>query len=372
MSASQVAENRQRASVSNQAPPYDDSRVASSSGCTVSPVETADEWNDYVRSVPEATGYHLWQWKKVFEHGLGLRTHYLAAREAADIVGVLPLVEVRGPIFGRALSSLPYVNYGGVLGASAANRRLLRAEARRLARQRRLSFVLFRHERQTFPDLPARTHKVTMLLALKPDADAMWNGLDRKVRNQIRKAEKSNVTTVSGGQELLDDFYRVFARNMRDLGSPVYGKELFHAILEQFPQTAAVHLAQLNGSTIAGAFSYAYGRVVEVPSASSLKEYRVLCPNHILYWSIIKDAIRQGRTTFDFGRSTMNDNTYQFKAQWGAQPEQIWWEYDMLNHQPVPTDDRQSGKFHTSIEIWKRLPVAVATVLGPRIARSVP
>jgi FemAB-related protein (PEP-CTERM system-associated) len=284
----------------------------------------------------------------------------------------LPLVEVRSRIFGRALSSLPYVNYGGVLAATDEAKHALLEAAGRLAEARSLSYVVLRHRRRVFPDLPTRTHKVTMLLPLLATRDAMWNGLDRKVRNQIRKAEKSELTTVSGGDELLTDFYTVFARNMRDLGTPVYSRSLFATILANFPTDARVHLVRLKGQTIAGAFSYAFGDTIEVPSASSLREHRGLCPNHLLYWSMIGSAIDEGRKVFDFGRSSPNDGTYNFKEQWGAAPEQLWWEYRLTADALLPVDDRHSAKFHATIEAWKRLPLAVATLLGPRIARSVP
>lgn len=333
---------------------------------------TPQEWDGFVAAHEHATGYHLWRWKAVFEEGLGHRTHYLAARDARGVSAILPLVEVRSPIFGRALSSLPYVNYGGVLGRTAAACEAVLDRASRIARDRGLDFVLLRHRRQLFPSLRSRTHKVAMLLPLKPDLEAMWNALDRKVRNQIRKGEKSGLNLVAGGVELLDDFYAVFARNMRDLGTPVYGRRLFKAILEQFPRDARLHLVRLNGQTIAGALSYAYGDTTEVPSASSLREYRTLCPNHVMYWDIIKQASAEGRRVFDFGRSTPNDGTYNFKEQWGATAEPLCWEYAMLSGRAVLSDDRSGSKFHASIEVWKRLPLGLASWAGPRIARLVP
>ncbi len=172
----------------------------------------------------------------MFEKGLGHRTHYLAARDSRGVSGVLPLVEVRSPIFGRALTSLPYVNYGGVLARTPEAADVLLREATRIAHERGLNYVLLRHRQRVFETLPVRTHKVTMLLPLKADPDAMWAGLDRKVRNQVRKGEKSNLTVSAGGLDLLDEFYRIFARNMRDLGTPVYGRGLFSAILEAFPE----------------------------------------------------------------------------------------------------------------------------------------
>jgi FemAB-related protein (PEP-CTERM system-associated) len=330
------------------------------------------EWNRYVLSHPEATGYHRAEWRGVFERGLGHRCHYLTVQSGGTVHGILPLVEIRSRLFGRALSSLPYVNYGGVLAETAEARESLLSHAMQLARDRGLAFVVLRHRRQVFPDLTPRTHKVTMRLPLLPDVDAMWQGLDRKVRNQVRKGEKSGLTTLSGGVELLNEFYAVFARNMRDLGTPVYGRQLFAEILGAFHTDAKIHLVRLAGATIAGALSYGYGQIVEVPSASSLREHRNLCPNHLMYWTIIQDAIRDRRTIFDFGRSTPNDGTYHFKEQWGAVPEQLWWEYGLLSGEQLPSADRKEASFQRRVEYWKKLPVSVANLIGPRIARLIP
>jgi FemAB-related protein (PEP-CTERM system-associated) len=339
---------------------------------SVSADVNAGEWNAFVHHHGDASGYHQWEWRNVFEQALGLRCHYLAARDGDAIVGVLPLAEVRSRIFGRALSSLPYVNYGGVLAVNAEARQALIQEAGRRADARSLSYVVLRHRRRLCPELPVRTHKVTMLLPLAPTSDEMWSGLDGKVRNQIRKAEKSGLVIESGGDALVDEFYTVFARNMRDLGTPVYSRSLFASIVANFPSAAKVHIVRLNGQPIACALSYGYGDVVEVPSASSLREHRALCPNHLMYWSIITAAIAEGRKVFDFGRSSPDDGTYKFKEQWGAVSEQLWWEYRLTADATLPADDRHSAKFHATIEAWKRLPLAVATLLGPRIARSVP
>jgi FemAB-related protein (PEP-CTERM system-associated) len=330
------------------------------------------EWDSFVRQHPSGTGYHLWGWRTVFHAGLGHRCHYLIARRDGVPAGVLPLVEVRSRLFGRALSSLPYVNYGGILAEDAATASALAGVAASLARDRSLGYVLFRHRDRVLPALPARTHKVTMLLPLAATVEAMWSGLDRKVRNQVRKGEKSDLTVVSGGAELLDPFYAVFARNMRDLGTPVYGRSLFTAILKAFRDDARLHVVWLGETAIAGALSYGYGATVEVPSASSLREHRSLCANHLLYWRIMERAIVEGRRVFDFGRSTPNDGTFNFKEQWGAKPEQLHWEYHLLGTTALPADDRHSTKYQTMIDTWKRLPLPLATLIGPRIARAVP
>jgi FemAB-related protein (PEP-CTERM system-associated) len=241
-----------------------------------------------------------------------------------------------------------------------------------LARQCSVAYELLRHRERQLPQLEMRSHKVTMLLPLARTAEAMWTGLDRKVRNQVRKAEKSGVVIEKGGLEQLDAFYSIFARNMRDLGTPVYHRHLFATILQKFPSEAALHIARVDGKPIAAALSYEYGSWIEVPSASSLREHRALCPNHLLYWTIMKSAIEKGSTVFDFGRSTPNDGTYHFKEQWGAAATPLAWEYWLAPGVSLPSDDRHSAKYQAIIGAWKRLPLAAATFLGPRIARLVP
>jgi FemAB-related protein (PEP-CTERM system-associated) len=338
----------------------------------VSTDATEGEWDAFVQAQPEATGYHLWRWREVFERGLGQQTCYFVARQNGSIVGVLPAVRMRSLIFGNALSSLPYVNYGGVLAASPAAAAALVEHVSGIVSAERLSYAVLRHRRRVFSDLPVRSHKQTMLLALRETSDAMWNGLDRKVRNQIRKAEKSGLTVVTGRAELLDDFYTVFARNMRDLGTPVYGRELFAEMVRACPDGVRIHAVRLNGATIAAAISYRFRDVVEVPSASSLREHRALCPNHMLYWHIIQTSIGEGVRTLDFGRSTPGDGTYHFKEQWGAVPEQLEWEYVLAPGRKLPTADRHDSQFNLFIAAWKRLPVGVATMIGPRLVRVVP
>ncbi len=329
-------------------------------------------WDAYVGAHAEATGYHYWAWRQVFEQGLGHRCHYLGASVNGRLAGVLPLVEVTSWLFGRALSSLPYVNYGGVLADSPAVADQLVEAAAAIAAERRLEHVVLRHQRRALPALPARTHKVTMVLPLAASTASMWDGLDKKVRNQIRKAEKSGLSIRTGGEELLDDFYGVFATNMRDLGTPVYGRPLFAAILAADPGNAHLHVVYLGAQAIACSLSYGYGTTIEVPSASSLREHRALCPNHLLYWTMIQKGIADGRTRFDFGRSTLNDGTFHFKEQWGARCEQLYWEYRLIGDAALPTEDRQSTRYQKKIEAWKRLPLPVTKMLGPRIARCVP
>jgi serine/alanine adding enzyme len=333
---------------------------------------TPARWDAFVETHPDATAYHGWRWRGVFEKAFGHETVYLAAMDGDEVAGVLPLAIFRSRLFGRFAVSLPFVNYGGLCATAPAAVDALLERAASLARERRLAHVELRHVARRCPGLTAREHKVGMRMELPNDVARAWDGLDRKVRNQVRKAEKSALTARGGGVELLQRFYSVFSRNMRDLGTPVYSIDFFRAVLEACPNDARVFLVEHGDLPVAGGITLRHRGTVEIPWASSLREYRAQSPNNLLYWQIMQFAITSGAGTLDFGRSTPGEGTYHFKQQWGAQPFPLYWEY-VLSGRAAPADlSPKNPKFGAAIAVWKRLPVALTTLIGPHIVRSIP
>lgn len=334
---------------------------------------SAQEWDAYVLAHPGASGYHLRTWGDVISRSFGHETIFLGVRSGAgEIRGILPLVHMKSRIFGNFLVSVPFFNYGGLLCDDDGSARLLLEEAGSIAKERRAAYVELRHRSQVNLDLPARTHKVTMLLRLEKDEQSQWKRLDAKVRNQVRKAEKSGLRAVTGHIELLDGFYDVFCRNMRDLGTPVYGKDFFRNVLEAFPDTSSIISITLDGRTVASGILTWFRDTLEVPWASSNRDYREMCPNNLLYWEAIKFAIGNEATTFDFGRSTPGEGTYRFKKQWGAEPEPLCWHYILDDGVSLPELNPSNPKYRLAVKAWQRLPVGVTRVVGPRIVRFIP
>ncbi len=333
--------------------------------------ESEPAWTSYVEQHPRATGYHDWAWRAVFARAFGSEPIYLSARRGDRIVGVLPTVFLDSWLFGRSLISLPYLNYGGVAADDVLAESALFDSAMEIARRKRCRHVELRHVDRVFSDLPCKRHKVTMLLPLQPSG-AMWEALDRKVRNQVRKAQKSDLTYATGGRELVEQFYAVFARNMRDLGTPVYGRRVFEEILAAFPERARIHIVSLKTTPVAAGFTFETRGTVEIPWASSVRDFNALCPNHLLYWSILASAGDRGCTTFDFGRSTPNEGTYKFKEQWGATSVPLHWEYGLIDRSTLPDTGPTNPKFQLAVSTWKKLPLAIATRVGPFIVRAIP
>lgn len=328
-----------------------------------------DDWERFVDASADEAGYHAWGWQEVFRRVFDHESVYLIARRGAEVAGVLPLVQIKSLLFGNTLTSLPFLNYGGVLADSAAAGHALIGASQLEAVARRCRHVELRHVAAQFPQLPRKQHKVSMRLALVP---GQWDGLDRKVRNQVRKAEKSGLTVERGGGELVDDFYAVFARNMRDLGTPVYSRRLFEEVFRVFPGRATMHVVRLGGRPVAAGVTYRTARMTQLPWASSIRDYNSLCPNTLLYWDAIQYAAEAGCQVFDMGRSTPNEGTFRFKQQWGAEPVPLHWEYQLQSEQNLPDVSPANPRFQLAIALWQKLPLALTMRVGPMIVRAIP
>jgi FemAB-related protein (PEP-CTERM system-associated) len=330
-------------------------------------------WDRYVLDHTQGTGYHLTAWRGVIEKVFGHSTIYLmAVDDKKQVRGVLPLVVLSSKLFGRFMVSVPFFNYGGIVADSRSFEEELLDAAAAVAREHQISHIELRQQSPLNLGLPSKIHKVSMRLQLPQDAEALWKTFPSKLRSQIRRGEKEGLTAKLGGLDLLDDFYGVFARNMRDLGTPVYGKGFFREILQTFPKESKVCVVYHGETPLAAGFLYGYRQTLEIPWASSDRRWARFAPNMMLYGTVLKFACENGYREFDFGRSSADSKTYQFKAQWGAKPVQLYWYYWLQEGSDFPEINPQNPKYHFAIEIWKRLPVGLTTLIGPRIAKYLP
>ena len=327
------------------------------------------EWDRYVDLHPQALSYHRYGWRRVLTESFGHTAYYLMARDSDNGVrGILPLVHLNSRLFGNVLVSLPFVNYGGLLTDSDAASAALLDAAVKVRERLGAAHLELRHLQEVPLNLTCKEHKVTMA----SDPDTQWRLFNAKLRNQVRKAQKSGLTVRWGGAELLDDFYEVFVRNMRDLGTPVYGRRLFEKVLATFPDSARIIGVYLEDKVVAAGLAMGYRETLEIPWASSNKDFKNLCPNNILYWEAISYAIQRGYRIFDFGRSTPGEGTYKFKEQWGAEPHPLRWQYSLKCGATLPELSPHNPKFALAIRAWQQLPLWITRLIGPSIVRNIP
>jgi FemAB-related protein (PEP-CTERM system-associated) len=330
---------------------------------------SAAEWDGFVRGQPGWTHFHQYGWRTVYQRVCGHECLYLAARDAGGaLTGVLPLVRVRSLLFGHYLVSQPFVNYGGPLGSAEAIRALVR-QAVEIADRDGVKLLELRSRGELPVDLQVSHRKITVVLDLPNNPEVLFKKFEAKLRSQVRRPQKEGVT-VRFGAEQVGSFFQVFSTHMRDLGTPTQSRRLFETIAEVFPD-AWFGCAYLGELPVACGAGFRWDNEFEMTWASSLYAYSKLAPNMLLYWSFMEKAIAEGVTLFNFGRCSPGVGTHRFKRQWGSRDEQLWW-YQHARSGTAATPSPDAGAYAWGPRIWRRLPLPVATALGPWIVRSIP
>jgi FemAB-related protein (PEP-CTERM system-associated) len=334
--------------------------------------EDSDSWETFRKKYPLPTFYHRIEWWRIIKDCFNHDLFYLMAMEDNQVRGLLPLVLIKSRLFGSILVSMPFLNYGGILADNREARLLLLDEAGKILKQNDADYLELRQLESNQTDLPVKLHKVSMTVELNKDPEVLWNNFKSKHRSAIRRAQKSNLTFVKGGIELLDPFYDLICRGWRDLGTPIYSKDFFRNILLQLKDSIEISVIYHDDIPIATAFDGIDGNTVEGMWTYALQEYRHLYTNYLLYWELLKRACLEGYEYFHLGRSTADTGATFFKNKWNAIPKQLYWEYILNRSSEMPELNVDNPKYKLSINIWRHLPVKLTQIIGPHISKNIP
>ena len=208
-----------------------------------------------------------------------------------------------------------------------------------------------------------------MELRLPDSKESLCKHIGKKLRAQVKRPLREGATAHFGGLDLLDDFYAVFAQNMRDLGTPVYGKNFFRELISAFQGNVRIVSIRIQCAA-AAAFLIRSGDTVEIPWASSLRKFNRISVNMMLYWEVLSSCIEDGASVFDFGRSSRNAGTYKFKRQ-GAVERQLYWHYWLSDPNDTPGLPVDNPKFQVAIKMWQQM-LMVTNQLGPHLVKYLP
>ena len=339
--------------------------------------DDAQDWDEYVLNRADASTYHYWSIRESLAGSFAHPCHYFIARyQNGKVCGVLPSVELSSPLFGHFIVSMPYFTYGGVLADSASIEQTLIQALLEKAKTLGVSHVEIRKQSQALdllPSLKEKQSKVSMVCALPNNKQQFWSDAGSKVRAQVKKAKRFNLETCFGRLELIDDFYTVFATNMRDLGTPVYAKSFFENLLYSDSKNRySISVTYDAKKPVAACFLMGNKSIREIPWASSLRSAASKNANMAMYAAVLDDTIDQAYTHFDFGRSSPDAGTYRFKKQWGAKPMPLYWYYWLRDGGDLPELNPNNPKYKLLIKVWQRLPVWLTKLIGPPVVKYLP
>jgi len=269
------------------------------------------------------------------------------------------------------------VDGGGILANGREAEEILLSEVIRLGQEMGVATIELHHERllESCSDLSifssegsrkplkvaTRSNKVRMLLNLPESSELLRGSFKSKLRSQINKPLKEGCTCSIGGLELLEDFYKVFLVNMRDLGSPVHSVDLMRRVLGEFSESSRIFVVYKSEEPVASALVVGFDKVLRNPWASSIRKYASLSPNMLLYLRMLEFACDNGYRIFDFGRSTKGEGTYNFKEQWGAVGAPLYWHYVSLDGKVPNPESVGKERFETATRYWQKLPLVVTS-----------
>ncbi len=137
-------------------------------------------------------------------------------------------------------------------------------------------------------------------------------------------------------------------------------------MLDTFGADADILTVHQDGDPVASVLSF-YDRGTVYPYwGGGTHAARALRANELMYFELMRHAASRGCTRFDFGRSKLGTGAFAYKKNWGFDPKPLVY--------AVKGDAREtnplSPKYRLQVALWKKLPLSIANLLGPPIARG--
>jgi len=330
-------------------------------------------WDDYVSRHPQGSPYHKYAWLQSVEEAYQHQNIGLIATQDNKIVGVLPCVAMARPFAKTKFCALPFCDIGHAIADNQDIVNALQHHALNLLAIRKGQVFEYRDTELNITEQQIASQKVRMLMALPESSAALLDGFKSKLRSQIRKSEKNGLTcTINNNQQAIDNFYLIFAKNMRKLGSPVHSKIWFESLFKHYKDDIFLGIVYKQSTPTGAGIIIRNKHKFAIPWASTDADFNYLAPNMMLYWSLLKHACDVGGSEFDFGRSTFGEGTYKFKQQWGAEPVPLVWSdlASQISDQNAAVVEK--SQLRALVEaVWSRLPLGLTTTLGPQLRKHI-
>jgi len=327
------------------------------------------EWDDFVRAHPAGSFFHLSAWREVTRKVFGHETYQLRTRRGGALGAVLPLVEVRSRLFGHALIGNAFCVGGGPLALDDAALEDVLDQAEQLGRHLGCEYVELRDTPSAGPQWQARSDLYAgFSRSIAAAEDENLKQIPRKQRAVVRKALERGFTVSLDPTP--EDFYPLYARNMRDHGTPALPRKFFDQLKTVFREDCEILTIRDGDRPLSSVVSYFFEDSVLPYYTGSRPEARGVGSNDLMYWALMRRAVARACSVFDFGRSKVGTGPYDFKRNWGFEPRPITHQYRLLATHDLPNLNPTNPRYAALIGLWRRLPMPVANGISPFLSRN--
>ncbi len=323
----------------------------------------------FVADHPDGRLFHRPQWSLAVERGCRQRAHYLLAEnERGHLAGVLPLTEVRSPLFGNALVSAGFGTGGGVAGRGGA---ALAAAAWALAGRLGCTSAELRGGQVPEGWTEAVGTYANFDRSLPGDADALLGSIPRRQRAEVRRSLGFGLETSAGSDRRhRDAHFRVYSESVRNLGTPVFPRRLFDAALDAFGEDADIVMVWKDGEPLATLLTFYFKGVCQPYWGGGRLAARQWRANDLVYFDAMRRAIGRGCVYADFGRSKVGTGPWARKRIWGFDERPLVYAVRTADGAPPRQVNPLTPKYRLKVAAWQKMPLWLANRIGPHIARG--
>ena len=329
----------------------------------------AGAWNAVAGAAAEGSFFHLAEWEPVISRSFGFQSEYMAAEDAAGLVGVLPLFVVkRGPL-GAALLSTPLCMAGGAAALSPETAEFLERAAIDRAKALGVNYVELRNTHRRLDAWHTHEQFYAFTRPILETEESNLNAIPKRQRADVRKALALGLTASTNRD--IDPFYKLYADSMHRMGTPAHPKQYMQALLDAFGERVEIIVAQNDGRPVCAMLCFHFNNQTLPYYAGAAKEAYSTFAYTFTLWSVVQRGFELGFDTADFGRSIRGTGSFDFKKNWGMERQPLNYQTYLVKARAHPSMDPASLRFRLFSGTWRRLPRFAVDALSPIASRLV-
>ena len=310
-------------------------------------------------------------WMRAIESAFNQTNSYYIYREKNKIMGILPLFFVKTLLSGIKAVSIPWAVYGGILADSIEIHDKLLEFAKTEINKGNINFLELRYLNEVNIKLPKQHLYVTYIKRLEENEEEILLSVPRKSRASIRNGYNKFGLKSKISRDI-DILYKLYLLNKRKLGSPPYPRKFFQSLINEFKDNAGILFIEFDQKIIAGVLYFIFKDTIYPYFSGSNEKYNFTNSNNVMYYELMKFALRIGLRNFDFGRSRINTGAGKFKKNMGFEETPLYYYYYSLNQKEIPNLSPSNKRFDIFSKIWSKLPLSTIELLGPSIVKRIP
>ena len=338
----------------------------------MTPVTNFDEWNEYVLNHPNGTFYLLSFWKDAIEKAFKIKNRYFIAKKDGKPCGIIPLFVVHTIALKKVSISIPYGGfYAGILANDEKTRDRLLEFAVSFSKHNGSEYLELRYLDDQHFNLPKQELYVTYIKELGKDDETILKSIPRKSRASIRNGYKK-FNLYSKVDRNVDILYELYVKNKRNLGSPIFPKVFFYQLLESSGEKSGILTIYYKSIPVSSVIFFSFRDTIIPYFSGADNSYNYTNMNNVMYYELMKYALKNGYKFFDFGRSRKNTGSGNFKKNMGFEAKQLHFYFYMHKQGNVPNNSPSNSKFQLIINTWSKLPLFITKLLGPQLMKLFP